>query len=128
MALVKHYSPFNPTVPAGTTQDAPYVVEWDEGDVWLYGIQLQIPPGNSGLAGIGFAVAGTPVVPWGVDQGYITGDDNYFEYDVGVEVGNGLTVIMYNADIWDHNFQVRFVNNPISLVTVPPVPPIVAVA
>lgn len=127
MAVRRRYSPLNVTVPANTAQDAPQVTVWDEGDVWLYGVQLQIPAGNSGMASIGFTLAGAQLIPWSMDPAFITGDNNYFEFDAEVEVGNGLEIVTFNTDVWDHSFYLRFVNLPISMISAPAQSPVVAV-
>ena len=63
-------------VPPGTTSDAPYTQQISLGDVWLYTVEVRIPPGPSGLAGIQVVSNGTTVVPWTDDVGWLIGENH----------------------------------------------------
>lgn len=128
MTLAKRYSPLDVTVPAGTAIAAPQMSDPALGDVWLYKVQVRIPSGHAGFTGFYVANNATPIVPWAPNAAWVNGDNDYFEFDVNDEVSAGLAVATYNTDVIDHTFYFRFVNVPISAVTVPATTPIVAVS
>lgn len=114
MAIARRYSPLDITVQPGTPVDTPLHVDWNIGDVWLYEIDLRIPPGHGGQTGIRFVLGYSQVVPWDESTSWINGNDDTLSFDVEEEVGNGLDIYAYNLGIWPHSFYLRFVNVPIA--------------
>jgi hypothetical protein len=107
------YTPLTVTTPTGTTSTAPQSTPIDLGDVQLVQVELRIPPGHSGLTGVSVQYAGQSLVPWATEGGWIIGDDDLLSFDVGFEVGQGLTVVTYNAGTFTHSHYLRFLWQPL---------------
>lgn len=92
------------TVPAGTTAAAPLTQTLDLGMAILDSLRVRIPPGPSGLTGFAMTLAGTRIVPWGGAADWFIGDDETEVFPVDIEVGNGLQLVGFNTDVFDHAF------------------------
>jgi hypothetical protein len=106
---VKQYIATAFTVPAGTTQAAPFVQAVALGDEYLESVRLIIPPGHSALTGLRITWSGTQIVP--INTGaWHTGDNEIFDIALEENVtARGLSLAGYNLDIYPHSFTVRWV-------------------
>lgn len=117
--LAAQYAPANVTTPPGTTAAAPQTTPVFIGDVQLVTVQLRIPPGHSGLTGISVQLASQSLLPWGPAGSWVVGDDDLLQFDVGMEVDAGLTVVTYNTGKYPHTHYLRFVWQPLDQPAAP---------
>lgn len=116
MTVTQRYQPVNLVIPALTLPSAPFTQTLDLGDCLLRRIDLRIPPGPSGLAGVYITQTGTQIWPWGVIGTYLIGDDEQFSTPIGTEIDQGIEFVAFNTDTFDHTFYFKFLYTPISLV------------
>lgn len=95
------------TVNAGVAKASPVTASWDLGTVVLDSVNVRVPPGPSGLAGLAILYSGVNVVPSEQPGVFLVGDDEAWEFDIGVEVSGPLTLQLYNTDIYPHTFYLR---------------------
>lgn len=96
------------TIPAGTLKAAPVTVPfvWQEGIVTV--IEIDVPPGPSGLMGFHVTQSGSQVIPRTIGQDIIT-DDHYFIWPIeDFPTGAKWAVVGYNLDGYDHSIQFHF--------------------
>lgn len=96
-----------PTVTAGTAKSSPQQFSWPMEDAYLVSIEIVAPPGPSGLVGIRLSRVGTPIIPYNSDTWLVMDNEKLpvtFEQEI---TKSGLTVEMYNSDIYDHTFYLR---------------------
>ncbi len=94
-------------VAAGTAKAAPQSTSWSLGRVILESLNLRIPPGPSGLAGIAVLYAGVPIIPSEQPGVFWVGDDEQWDVDIAWEISGPLTIQTYNVDGYDHTFLLR---------------------
>lgn len=94
-------------VPAGTAKSAPQNTDWDLGKVTLESLNIRIPPGPSGLAGIAVLYAGVRIIPSEQVGTFWIGDDEQWDLEIGWEISGPLTIKTYNTDAYDHTFLLR---------------------
>lgn len=103
------YVPQTVTVPANTPVASPTSTTTNLGHCILDAVSVFIPSGHQGLTGLAIQLAGVHVVPYGDNNAYVLGDDSTDEFQLGVEVDQGLNVITYNTDqAFSHTFYLRF--------------------
>lgn len=103
------YVPQTVTVPPNTPSSAPTTTATAVGHCILDAVTVFIPSGHQGLTGLAIQLAGVHVVPYGDNTAYVLGDDSTDEFQLGVEVDQGLNVITYNTDqAFPHTFYLRF--------------------
>ena len=101
------YWPVTLTVPASTPASAPATVLPFTNDKYIEAIEVEVPPGHSGLTGIAVTYDGVNIVPWSPTAAWITADNYVKEFDVGMVMGAQLTIAGYNTDVFAHTFYVR---------------------
>jgi len=99
--------PLTVTVPPNTPATAPLITPWALADANLDYIEIIVPDGNSGTAGIAVYWSGTQIIPWGTDSWLITNNEK-----IHIPVGSyitisGLAVWAYNTGIFPHTFYLR---------------------
>lgn len=95
------------TVPAGTTQTAPFKQTWKTEDNTIVDIELEVPPGHNGVTGIRVVKGDTQLVPWGTDT-WIVANDYSRIFPVGVYLPTGDVVLQgYNNGAYPHSFYLR---------------------
>lgn len=102
---------FTVTIPANTAKSSPVnlPVTFDQGTVEQ--IDIDIPPGSSGLMGFQIAYGDQPIIPHDPSQ-YILRDNTEFRWPVeNYPQGSGWAVIGYNTDIYDHDINLIFLIN-----------------
>ncbi len=100
--------PFTATVAAGTPIAAPTTFTPGLEPGVLEAIELQIPPGHSGLTGIRFTQSRQQIVPYSNTIAWIIGDNLDLSFPVDMEVDTGLQVVAYNTGNFSHSFFLRF--------------------
>lgn len=118
MTVKQRYTVEDVTTPAGTPLDTPQTTSLSLGWCNLNRIDLRIPPGPSGLAGVSIVQAGTQLWPWGDYGTWIVGDDEQYSIDINVEIDSGISILTYNTDVYQHTMYFKFLFTPISLATV----------
>jgi hypothetical protein len=113
----QRFTPLTVSTPAGTAVAAPQSTALNLGDVVLDRIFWRIPPGPSALCGAAIFQAGTQLWPWGAEGTYLVGDDESDDVPIGTEVGNGITIVTYNLDVYSHSWYFKFLYTPIALVS-----------
>lgn len=100
--------PFTVTVPAGTAQASPLTVATTLPTGQVVRIEIDIPEGHVYQTGIFLAVAAGPYIPYGYRQ-WITGDGLNLGWDfAGLPDSGSWSAVVYNTDIFDHNFYLRY--------------------
>jgi hypothetical protein len=95
---------FNPTCAAKTTG---YTLSWPLGTVILDHLDIVIPAGHKGLTGLAIMYGDVAIIPYNYPTSLVVGDDEKVPVDVDFEVGNPLTVLMGNNDIYPHTWYLR---------------------
>lgn len=128
------YVPQTVTVAPNVSSTNPTPFATTLGQVTLEEVQLFVPPGHGGVTGLAIMLAGVHIVPYGPDTGFIIADSATLDFQLGIEVDQGLVVVAYNTDIaFAHSFYLRWKissiagtdNGSISTVTQPVPMPIV---
>lgn len=103
------------TVPKNTPGTAPLITVVDLGDVWVDSVEIDIPPGNKGLAAIMLADETSHVtnptawLPFGYPASWILADSQLLRYNVGVEKSGKWGIWQYNTDVVNHLMQIRII-------------------
>lgn len=96
------------TIPAGTLQAAPVTTPftWREGVVTQ--IDIDIPPGPSGLVGFYITQSGNQVIPNSIGD-YIVSDDYNLSWLIeDFPTGAKWACVGYNLDVYPHTIQFHF--------------------
>ena len=112
----------DPSCPAGTAVDAYTTTPVGISTVWLWRMEVRIPPGHQGMTGIALVDSGSFVIPYDPGgQAWLIGDDDDLSYDYGRELGANVALATYNTGTFVHAWQVRLVYTPMSAMglTVP---------
>lgn len=105
---------FNCTIPPGTLITAPISIDMSFPAREVTEIDVNVPPGPSGLAGFAIGSAGTIVIPYGA-QSWIVTDDEKISWPLQGYINSGSwTFFGYNLGKYAHTFYVRFL---LSLLT-----------
>ena len=95
------------TIPAGTTITSPYSVVWPLEDNELVYVDINVPPGPSGLMGFRILWAQQQVIPWGNDSWLVTDNEKiHVDCDFAMTI-TGLVIEGYNTDIFAHTIYIR---------------------
>lgn len=120
MTVAQRLATFNVTTPAGTAIATPLVSLLNLGDVRLDEVTCRFPPGPSGLVGVSIVQSGTQLWPYGSTSWIIAEDETIGPDPIGTEIDNGVAVVTYNLDTFNHTLYFRLSYTPISLVAVAP--------
>lgn len=100
--------PFTITAPAGTLSTSPLSVDTTVPVGQVVRIEIDIPEGHVYQTGLFLAVADGPYIPYGYRQ-YITGDGLSLGWDLaGLPDSGAWSAVVFNTDIFDHNFYLRY--------------------
>ena len=119
MAVEVHQ--YTVTIPANTPKAAlvtvPIALEYFE----IESIDIEVPPGPSGLMGFYIARSGQQWIPYEVGE-FLVWDDRFDSWRLSDQpTGQGWQVVGYNLDVYDHDVTVRFhVNTVAAIVSSPP--------
>lgn len=95
------------SAPANTPQATPVTATFDLGNVELERLWIIIPAGHAGLTGIAVEYETTRIIPFGQQNDFIISDDEDISFDINAEVGHPLTIVMFNKDIFVHEWHLR---------------------
>jgi hypothetical protein len=107
------------TVPSQTPLDAYQVTPVPLGDVWLYKVELRIPPGHNGVTSVLVVNNDIAIMPWGNPPTWIVDSDRTLEFPVDTEVDTQLAVWAANLGAYNHEFYFRFFYTPMTLISAP---------
>lgn len=103
---------FVATIPAGTQPDTPAVVPLDVDNWDLEQLDLEVPPGPTGLMGFAVFNNGVQWVPR-TPGTWLVWDDNQQSWPLtGQPNGSGWQIVGYNTGAYDHAVIARFHVNP----------------
>jgi hypothetical protein len=129
--MATEFHQFSATIPAGTDINSPISIPLEQANYEIESIDLEVPPGPSGLMGFYIALGDTPWLPWESNT-WIVWDDRADSWPTENQIVNGgWNVVGYNAGKYDHTVTIRFHTNPIPVATddtyTPYVPPTVVI-
>lgn len=105
---------FTVTIPANTSKSALVTLPIDLDYVEIESIDLEVPPGPSGLMGFYIARSGQQVIPYESGE-FIVWDDRFKSWPLTDQpTGSGWQIIGYNLDVFSHDVVVRFHTNPVT--------------
>lgn len=95
------------SIPAGTPVATPVSIAWPMEDNYLKYVDINVPPGPSGLMGFRILWAGQQIIPWGNDSFLVTDNEKiHVDVDSYITV-TGLVIQGYNTDIFAHTIYLR---------------------
>lgn len=106
--MAERFEFFDVTIPAGTAIATPQTtaLAFDQGIVQR--IEIQIPPGPSGLVGFRILHSTEVVIPHDSSR-WIIADNDVIKWDTeGYPVGRAWALRAYNTDVYDHTLYLRF--------------------
>lgn len=111
---------FTATIPAGTPVAAPVTIPLSLDNWEIERIDLEVPPGPSGLMGFQLYNNGVAWIPYGTGKWLIWNDvkDSYYMTDQ--PSASGWAVVGYNTGAWPHTVTVRFHVNPVTAAPAAP--------
>lgn len=119
---------FSAVIPAGTPFSAPVTIELGQANYEIESVDLEVPPGPSGLMGFYVALSGQQWLPWEMGE-WIIWNDRTESWLTNDQVTNGgWEIVGYNNGVYDHMVTVRFHVNPIVYDTTPVVPQITIIS
>lgn len=108
---------FSATIPAGTPMDSPVSIPLEQANYEIESIDLEVPPGPSGLVGFVLALDDTQWLPWELGE-YIIWNDRTENWPLNDQVVNGgWNIVGYNLGVYDHTVTIRFHVNPLDIDT-----------
>lgn len=111
---------FSVTIPAGTPIDSPFTDELGQANYEIESVDVEVPPGPSGLVGFYIALDEQQWIPWEMGE-YIIWDNRTESWQTEDQtVNSGWEITGYNLGQYDHTITVRFHTNPIPVATVDP--------
>lgn len=118
---------FTCVIPAGTAKSSPVTFAIGLPNYEVESIDVEVPPGPSGLMGFQIAVSGQQWIPWEAGQ-YITWDNRAVSWTLVDQPNLGAwQVIGYNTDVYAHEVVVRLHVNPLMIPVATTVPSITIV-
>lgn len=93
------------TVTNANPSTSPLIVPVDLGDVFLIAVTVMFPPGPRGQVGVHLDLAGQTIVPWSDTQQWLIADAQTFNFDVGMEVDQGMNIHAYDNGGFNHLIQ-----------------------
>jgi hypothetical protein len=99
---------YSVSVPAGTAQASPQTTKLTLPEADVVQVDLQVPPGPSGLMGFYLAYNGQQVIPFQSGQ-WITWDNHSEEYALdSYPSGGAWQLVQYNTGLYPHLVYLRF--------------------
>jgi len=104
---------YTATIPANTPKAALYTSQIALQGYEIESVDIEVPPGPSGMMGFYLARSGQQWLPFEAGE-FLTWDDRYDSWYLSDQPsGVGWEVVGYNTDRYDHSVTVRFhVNSP----------------
>ena len=107
-----------PTCSANTAESSYTLTDTGIATVYLWHLEVRIPPGHQGLTGIALVDSGNWIIPYSQnDPAWLIGDDDLLQYDYNKELGANVQFATYNTDDTnDHAWQCRLIYTPMSVL------------
>lgn len=105
---VNRVEAFTVVAPASTAKATPLevVTAFEAGTVVR--IEIDVPDGHAGLTGIFLAVAKGRILPRTLGS-FLVANDDHLGWDLfGVPDSGAWSAFVYNTDLFDHSFYVRY--------------------
>lgn len=119
--------PFTSTIPAGTPIATPVTIPLTLDNWTIEQIDLEVPPGPSGLMGFQVYNNGVAWIPYGTGN-WIVWDDHSEQYSLRDQPnGSGWAIVGYNLGLFPHSVTTRWHVNPIQPAAATAAPPTVTV-
>ena len=110
---------FQPTTPAGTSEDSPYTEAFTMPAYEVRLIQWVVPPGPQGNLGWQITYAGVPIVP--MNGGWIITDNERNTFELDEQPNSGAWGFAgYNSGEYDHTVYLRFILDPLDTAVATP--------
>lgn len=98
-------------IPAGTPQNAPVRIDLTFPPRTVERVEIDVPPGSSGLMGFALQNSGVTVIPFG-SAAFIVAVDVHLSWDLTDYIDSGSWQLLgYNTDVFAHSVYVRFLLN-----------------
>lgn len=111
---------FDVSFPAGTQVATPVTINTPFPDGTVVRVDVQVPPGPSGLVGWAILHSQQQIIPRKTGQ-YIVADDSDFSWALeDYPVGSLWAFRGYNTDIYVHTIHVQFLINELATPETPP--------
>ena len=105
---------FSAKIPAGTPSSAPVTVPLGQANYEIESVDVEVPPGPSGLMEFYIGLDDTQWIPFEAGE-FIRWDNRTGSWDTENQVVNaGWNVVGFNTGTYDHTVTVRFHTNPIA--------------
>lgn len=106
--MAQRIETFDVTIPAGTLVAAPQVTALAFNIGVVQGIEIQVPPGPSGLVGFRIRHSGDTVIPYDRSK-WIIADNDVIRWPLeGFPTGRAWSIEAYNTDVYAHTLYIRF--------------------
>lgn len=109
--MAERFQFFTITATAGTAQSSPLTVKTPFNPGQVVEIEVIIPDGHAGLTGIRFTNAGVTVIPFNQSTFVVSNDEKIRWPLDGFLDSTDWAVQVFNTDIFDHTFFVRYLVN-----------------
>lgn len=77
-------------------------------NAWVDSVSILFAPGHAALTGVRLQYAGNTILPWEGIGGYILGDNERLNFDVGMYLPGVITIGTRNTDSLAHGHTVIF--------------------
>lgn len=116
---------FQATIPALSTQAAPYTFAMTMPVVDIQTVEWTVPPGNRGASGWALGSAGVRIIPFN-PGGWIVADGYSGSWDVEGQFDSGAWEFFgYNTGFWPHTVYLRFICTAAGGDVAAPAPPVI---
>jgi hypothetical protein len=99
---------FEVTAPKGTPKTAPIEVSTKFNPAELVRVEVIVPDGVTYLAGLRILLAHAQAIPSTAGSWIVANDEKIELETMGYSNSGAWSVLVYNTDIFDHTFHVRF--------------------
>lgn len=108
---------FTCSIPAGTAKSAPVTFAIGLSNYEVESVDIEVPPGPSGLMGFRIALNGQSWIPWEAGQ-WITWDNRSASWFLSDQPNLGAwSLVGYNTDVYAHEVVVRLHVNPLTVAS-----------
>jgi len=110
---------FEALIPAGTPANAPVTIELGQANYEIESVDVEVPPGPSGLMEFYIALSGQQWIPF-ESGSFIRWNGKSGSWNTENQtVNGGWEVVGFNTGTYDHTVTVRFHTNPIPSPSTP---------
>lgn len=106
--MAQRIETFDVTTPRGTAIAAPLTTNLLFNDGIVEVLEIQVPPGPSGLVGFRILHSGDVVIPYDRSK-WVISDNDVIRWSLeGYPTGRAWAIRTYNTDAYDHTLYLRF--------------------